>query len=816
MDFMQVSYNILKEYVDFYLSPEELAEHLTRKGIIVEHIKPVMEEVKGVVVGKIISIEPIPENENLSICTIDIKNKELQVVCGAKNMQTGDYVPVVMEGGSLPGVKRMEGKKIQGIYSQGMICSASELGLEKSKSPGVLILDQNLPLGEQMEKIKGIGDDVILDLEIFSNRPDLMSIIGIAREISAFTDQTLCLPEINIIEVEEAISDCISVEVEDVQLCPRYAGRVIKGLQVKESPFWLRWKLFLLGIRPINNIVDVTNYVMMETGQPLHAFDLSFIHGRKIIIRRANPGEKLTTLDGAERVLTRSNLVIADCDRAIALAGVMGGENSEIKNTTKDVFLESAYFDPVNNRKTSRYFAMRTDASNRFEKGIDPYGQVFALNRAAYLINKITSGRILSGVIDQSNLNLSERKPIKLAIPKVNRILGTNIGQNDDDTKEKIVKILTKLEFKIDKHYDHYLELTPPTFRGDVQRDIDIIEEIARIFGYENIPSTLFNSTLVQEGKSDRQKVVDKIRSILISCGMHQIINYSMTTPKCFEWLRLPTSHYLCRAIKLANPLIQEQTIMRTTLIPGLLKAIQWNINHNIDKIKLFEIGRVYFPQDKFKSQESSLPEERLMIGGGLAKIGRGNLWEKTENWDIYYLKGILEALFDALRLYDVEYLSGDLPFFQTNKNGIVESKGKRIAVFGEIHPEVTDFLDIPGNLLIFELDFTEMYSLLNREITFQPLPKYPHIQRDLAIVVADNINFAQIKKEVEKVSSDIIRKVELFDVFRGKQIKPGYKSMAFSLFFQAEDRTLTDKEVDKIIENVTIRLKKIFQAELR
>lgn len=812
---MQISYNLLKEYVDIDIKAEELAECLSKKGIVIAHTKPVLEKVRGVLVGEIVEIEPIYGSENLSVCIVDIKNNKLNIVCGAKNIQVGDYVPVVIEGGTLPGLKRVEGKKIQGVYSEGMICSASELGLEKSKSPGVLVLDKNFPLGANIEELEEIGNDVIFDVEIFSNRPDLLSIIGIAREISVFTGKPLRLPEIKIKEIEELVSDCISVEVIDAELCPRYSGRVIKGLQVKESPFWLRWKLFLLGIRPINNIVDVTNYVMMETGQPLHAFDLSFIHGQKIIVRRANSGERLITLDGVKRILTRENLVIADCDRAIALAGVMGGENSEIQTTTKDVFLESAYFDPVNNRRTSRHFSLRTDASNRFEKGIDPYGQVFALNRAAYLINQITSGKILSGVIDQFSKKLSKKKSIKLEIPKVNRILGTNIGQDNRETKEKIIDILTKLEFKIDKQYDNCLELTPPTFRGDVEREIDVIEEIARIFGYENIPSTLFNSTVVQEGKDKRQKTLDKIRNILISLGMHEIISYSMITPKYLDWLKLPNSHYLSQTVKLANPLIQEQTILRTTLIPGIIKTIQWNINHRIDKIKVFEIGRVYFPQNKSESK-TSLPMEKIMIGGGITKIGRGNLWEKTENWDLYYLKGILESLFDSLRIYNIDYLPGDLPFFQTNENVTVTSRGKTIAIFGKLHPDITEFLDIKGNLFIFELDFAELYSLLKKEITYQPLPKYPYIQRDLAIVVAENINFAQIKREVEKVRPDIIQKVELFDVFRGKQIKMGYKSMAFSIFFQAEDRTLTDSEIDKIIENVTIKLKKDFQAELR
>lgn len=811
---MQVSYNLLKEYVDIDLSAKSLAERLSLNGIVAERIKPIFEGIEGVLVGKIVDIKTHENNRNLSICTVDIEDRQLEIICGAKNIKVDDHVPVVVEGGYLPGFGKIDGKKIQGFYSQGMICSAWELGLEKSKSSGVLILEKDCPLGESIKNLNGILGDVIFDFEIFSNRPDLLSIIGIAREIAAFSGKTLRIPKIDLLETEEIASDFVSVKVVDEELCPRYAGRIIKGLKVKESPFWLSWKLFLLGIRPINNVVDVTNFVMMETGQPLHAFDLRYIRDRKIIVRRARSGEKFNTLDGVERILKDDNLVIADSERAIALAGVMGGENSEIKPDTKDVFLESAYFDPVSTRRTSSYFGLRTDASNRFEKGIDAYGQVFALNRSAHLITKLTPGQVLSGTIDQSSKKLPISRSIKLNLPKINKVLGTKIENNGNDSKSRIVEILTRLGFKIDYDNDQFLGLTPPSFRNDIKIDMDVIEEIARIYGYEKIPSRLFNSTVVQEGKDARQKSIDRIRETLIGCGMHQIINFSMITPKWFDWLKLPPSHRLCHAVKLANPLIQEQTIMRTTLIPGLLKTIQWNVNHSLEKIKLFEIGRTYFPQPG--ELNIPLPIEKLMIAGGIAKIGRGDLWEKTENWDLFYLKGILESLFDRLGIDSIDYEAGDLPFYSPEKSGLIKSKGKNIAVFGEINQDVADFLDVPGNILLFELDFSELYPLIKDGPSFQPLPKYPHIQRDLAIVVDERVNFEQIKREVLKVNPEIGKRIELFDVFRGKQIKHGFKSIAFSIFFLADDRTLTDVEVDKIMEDVKIRLNKLFKADLR
>jgi phenylalanyl-tRNA synthetase beta chain len=813
---MQVSYNLLKEYVDIELSPDDLADRLSMNGIVAEHKKAVFDGIEGVVVGEIKEIKLHNQNDNLSICRVDIKNRELEVVCGAKNMRVGDYVPFATESAILPGLGKVTEKEIQGVLSKGMICSASELGLEKSKSTGVLILDNKYPLGEEIANLRGIGNDVIFDFEIFSNRPDLMSIIGIAREIAAFSGKELHIPEINILEIDVNISEKISIQVEDKDLCPRYAGRIVQGVKIKESPFWLRWKLFLLGVRPINNIVDVTNYVMMETGQPLHAFDLDYIHGKKIIVRRAKAGEKFNTLDGVERELTEENLVIADKEKAIALAGVMGGENSEIKDYTKDIFLESAYFNPVNNRRTSRYLSLRTDASNRFEKGIDPCGQIYALNRAAFLTNQITSGNILTGVIDQSSENISNTQEIKLNFDKVKKIMGIKIAQSDQESRNEISELLKRLEFNITYQDNSSIKAIPPTFRGDIQRDVDIIEEIAKIYGYDKIPSTLFKSTVVQKGISERQKIVDKISNILVGCGLHQTINYSMITPIYFDWMNLPNSHPLRETVRLLNPLIQDQTVMRTTLIPGILKSIQWNINHKVEEIKIFEIGKVFMQQKN--RQNSKLPLEKLKVAGGISKIGRGDIWGKAEKWDIFYLKGILETVFDNIGLQNknISYIHGNFPAFDTERNGLIEVNNQEVGIFGKISQNISNIMDIPEDIFLFELDLSLLYSHTDQKITFKPLPRYPTINRDIAIIVAEQISVDQINKTILEVNSQIIKKVELFDIFRGKQIEKGYKSVAFSIIFQAEDRTLTDEEVDKMIESVKIQLRNRFQAELR
>lgn len=811
---MQVSYNLLKEYVDIEMSPDDLADRLSLNGIVAEHKKKMFDRISGVVVGEIKDIQLHSNNKNLSICKVDIANKELDVICGAKNMSVGDKVPFAMESATLPGLGKIERKNINGFLSRGMICSASELGIEKSKSPGVLILSDNSPLGININDLENIKDDVIFDFEIFSNRPDLMSIIGIAREISVFSGKDLHIPSTEIIEYNIDINEKISVQVKDKDLCPRYSGRIIQDLKIKESPFWLRWKMYLLGIRPISNVVDVTNYVMMETGQPLHAFDLNYIHGSRIIIRRALPGEKFNTLDGVERELSEENLIIADKDRAIALAGVMGGENSEIKEDTKDVFLESAYFNPVNNRRTSRFFSLRTDASNRFEKGIDPDGQIYALNRAASLINQITPGNILSGVIDQTHKTTDRKTEIKLNFSKLNKIIGVDIAKEDDKSKIEIIRILERLGCRVTEKNNFSIKVIPPTFRGDVQRDVDIIEEIAKIYGYEKIPNTLFKSTVIQKGISDEQKMLDKINSLLISCGMHQTINYSIITPEYFDWMNLPEAHEMRNTISLSNPLIQDQTIMRTTLLPGLLRVVQRNVNHKLEEIKIFETGKIFLKQNYTNNRQ--LPLEKINIAGAITKIGRGNIWEKAENWDMFYLKGILESLFSSLRIREVSYLKESFPAFDSERSGLITVKEQKIGIFGKINKSTAETMDIPEDVFLFEINFSELFPYIDQQIVFKQLPKYPSLNRDIAITVPEDVVVDEINKAIKKVNPDIIKKVELFDIFRGKQIKSGHKSIAFSIIFQAEDRTLTDEEVDKMMESVKIQLKTHFKADLR
>lgn len=808
---MQVSYNLLKEYVDIDLSAEELAKRLTINGIILERMENISTKIEKVVVGRITAIHHHPENKKLSVCQVDIKEETLQIICGAKNMKVSDKVAAALDGARLPQIGIIKSKKIKNLLSSGMLCSTSELGIEQGISPGILILEEDAVLGEDIRKIIEFND-TIFDFEIHSNRPDLMSIIGIAREVAAITDNKLKTPEIKIKEKDERIEKDIAVKIEAEDLCPRYAGRVIKDIKIEESPLWLKWKLRLLGARPINNIVDITNFVMMETGQPLHAFDLDLVKGKTIIVRKSRPGETICTLDDVERQLPSNSLVIADTEGAIALAGIMGGKYSEIDQNTKNVFLESAYFNSVNNRRSTAKFGIRTEASNRFEKGIDKEVQIYALDRAADLISKIAMGKISSGKID-TNEKLYQPCKINLRIKRVNRILGQLLDKDESKTKNKIINILDKLEFKVVEDKGEYIEVIPPSFRGDVEREIDIIEEIARIYGYDKIKPTLFNTTIVQEGKNFRFRVIDQVRETLIGCGLNEVITYSFVSPDIFDRIRIPERHKLRNTIKIKDPMTRDHSLMRTSLISSLLEVIKWNTNRQAELVKIFEVGKIYLPSP---DKPNSLPNEKLIIAGAINKTGRGDIWEKSFSLDIFDVKGIIETVFQGLKVKNWEVVPGNHPAFHPLRNGKIIIRGEEVGIFGEIHPEVINNYRIPGKVNLFEIDFENLLPNVPSDIKYCVLPKYPSVQRDLALIVKEEILSADIIKTIKSIDEKLIKKVILFDIFKGKQIGDGYKSLAYSVVFQAEDRTLIDQEVENTYRKIKDKLIVKFNAKIR
>ena len=808
---MQVSYNLLKEYVDIDISAEELAQKLTINGIILDRIEHISLNVENIVIGQIINIQGHPKNKNLSVCQVDVKDKTLQIVCGAKNMEVSDKVVVALEGAELPQIGTIKSRKFEGVLSSGMLCSASELSIETGKSSGILILDKDTILGEEIRNIINFKD-TIFDFEIHSNRPDLLSVIGIAREIAAMLNKELRIPDIKIREDGEKIEKEILVKIKAEDLCPRYTGRIIRGIEVKESPLWLKWKLKLLGLRPINNIVDITNFIMMETGQPLHAFDLDLIKSNTIIVRKSQLGEIICTLDDVERQLPENSLVIADIEKPIAVAGIMGGKYSEINQNTKNIFLESAYFNPVNNRRSTIKFGLRTEASNRFEKGIDQSGQIFALDRSADLINRITSGRISIGTID-TNKKLFKANQIYLRVERVNKILGHLLEENNAKTKTRIFNILKKLDFTIKKDYGEYIEVVPPSFRGDVEREIDLIEEIVRIYGYNKIRPSLFNTTIAQEKKSFHLKLIDQIKEILIGCGLNEVITYSFVSPDSFNRVKIESEKKLHNVLKIINPLAKDYSVMRTSLISNLLEIIQWNLNRQAEVVKIFEVGKIYQPNPE---KLEVLPLEKLIIAGAVIKTGRGDLWEKSFVLDIYDIKGIIETVFRGLRIKTWEVVLGNHPAFHPLRNGKIIIEGKEIGVFGEIHPEIANNYRIPVKINFFEIDFENLVLHVPKDISYCILPKYPSVQRDLSLVVRDEVHSSEIIKTINSIDKKLIKKITLFDMFKGKQIGKGCKSLAYSIIFQSEDHTLTDQEVENIFRKIIEKLIAKFDAKMR
>jgi len=551
---------------------------------------------------------------------------------------------------------------------------------------------------------------------------------------------------------------------------------------------------------------------MMETGQPLHAFDLDLIRGKTIIVRKSKPGEIICTLDDVERQLPEGSLVIADVEAPIAIGGIMGGKYSEINLDTKNVFLESAYFNAVNNRKTTIKLGLRTEASNRFEKNIDKAGQIFALERAADLISRIALGKISSGTID-TNPKLFTPVKINLRIERVNRILGQYLEKDKPKTKKRIVNILTQLGFDIKGDYGEHIEVISPSFRGDVEREIDLIEEIARIYGYDQIKPTLFKTTIAQKGKSFRLRLIDQIREILIGCGLNEVVTYSFISPEIFDKIRIPKGHKLRNAVKIKDPLTKDCSLMRTSLIPSLLEVIKWNINRQAEIVKIFEVGKIYLP---YPGKLNSLPLEKIIIGGAITKLGRGDIWTKSFSLDIFDVKGLIETILQDLNVKNWEVLPVNHPSLHPFRSGRIVVKGKEVGIFGEIHPDVINNYRIPEKVNLFEIDFENLVSHVPTSISYRALPKYPSVQRDLSLVVREEVLSSEIIKEINSVNSKLIKKIILFDIFKGKQIGEGYKSLAYSVIFQSEEHTLTDQEVENIFKKIKEKLIVKFNAKIR
>ena len=806
---MRVSYKWLQDYVDLTLSPGDLADRLTLVGLAVEGIEEPGQGITRVFTGRILSINPHPNADRLTVCQVDTGGSEpIQIVTGATNISVNDVVPVAVEGAKLAGGLTIKKSKLRGVESRGMMCSGDELGLDPKTMPadqarGVMILPGDTLPGLDAKTVLGL-DDTVLELELTPNRGDCLSMVGVAREVAALLGTALKLPEPAYVEIPESIVGRVRVDIDDPALCRRYVARLFSKVQIGPSPMWLQQRLRSVGVRPISNIVDLTNYVMMELGQPLHAFDYDRLVDGRIIVRRANEGETIVSLDNMERRLTQGMLVIADPSGPVAVAGVMGGLSTEVTAATTNILLESAWFEPVSVRRTSRDLGLRSESSSRFEKGIDIGGCFRAADRVAQLIQELGIGEVVAGAVDNYPM-LGTEKTILLRPARAVHVLGAVIP------RDEMAAILKRLQFRVQDSGENML-VTVPTHRPDVTMEEDLIEEVARLYGYDQIPSTLPTGATTRGARTGGQAFMKRVKESMVSCGFNEVITYSFTSPRIFDQLGLPEDSPLRYTVNVMNPLSEEQSVMRTLLLPGLLEVLQRNHNRRVTDGAVFELGNVFYPRPG-----SSLPDEKPRLA--VAIMGRipGGWANPDAPLDYYHLKGVMETVLAALGTDGVSFAPvHDRPGFHPGRTALVEAGGRELGVIGELHPEVLENLDLPQRVTGCELDLEILAEVSGRPFQFSPLPRYPAADRDLAVVINKDVPARDVMAIIRQAAGPLLASVELFDVYTGEQVKEGCRSLAFALRFQASDRTLTDAEVADRLKSVTESLVAGLGAELR
>ncbi|MDY4599288.1 MAG: phenylalanine--tRNA ligase subunit beta [Candidatus Faecousia sp.] len=786
-----------EEFVDLSnVSDKEFVETMTVFGQKVETYERMDAEIKNVVVGKVLSMVRHPNSDHMWICQVDVGQGEpVQIVTGAQNVHEGDLVPAALHNSWLPGGVHITKGKLRGELSNGMLCSFAELGLTQNDLPGAyadgiwILNDEACTVGEDINLVIG-NDDTIVDFEITNNRPDCYSIIGLAREAAAAFGRTMKHHE-PVVHGSDAgsIFEHLDVEVPAANLCNRYSSRMVANVKIGPSPKWLRQRLRANGVRPINNIVDITNYVMLEYGQPMHAFDYRYVSSGKIVVREAEAGETLTTLDGTVRQLKAGMLVIADDAKPIGLAGIMGGENSEIVDDTTMVVFESANFNGTSIRQTALALGMRTEASGKFEKSLDPMMTIPAVQRACELVELLQCGDVLDGVIDIVNY-VPQPKTLPLEVEKINRLLGTKIS------KEDMVRYLNLLEIPVEGD-----TILVPSFRPDLNLMADIAEEVGRAYGYNEIPTTAFkNST--QGGYTEEMKLEAKAGTLCRAMGYNEIITYSFTSPTVFDQIRLSADSPLRNALRIQNPLGEDTSIMRTIALPSMLEILSRNNAYHNKSVKLYEIAKIYLPV-----ADQPLPEEPKMLV--LGTYGA--------NETFFTLKGELEGIFAGLRLKKASYHAvKDNPSYHPGRCAAVVIDGMEVGIMGQVHPLVAKNYGIDTDVYCAEISFTKLLSCRLPDATYSPLPKYPAVTRDLALICDEAVTVAQAEAVITAAAGKLLRDVKLFDIYRGVGVPEGKKSMAFSLELRADDRTLTDTDSEGVVTKVLNSLKEKLDATLR
>ncbi|MFA7532858.1 MAG: phenylalanine--tRNA ligase subunit beta [Tissierellaceae bacterium] len=789
----------LRDYVEIDKDARQLADGLTLSGSHVESIEGLNKGIEDVFIGQILDIDKHPNADKLLVCTLDMGNEHLQIVTGATNLKKYDFVPVAKIGSKLPGDIKIEKTNFRGIDSFGMLCSLKELGYDDSVIPrdmrdGIFVLDKKYPLGTSIVEILDLDNEVI-EFEITPNRPDCLSIIGMARETAATFNTVLNEPEIVIENEADQISDYLDSIEAPSDNCNRYYARVIKDVKIEPSPLWMQTRLMEAGVRPINNIVDITNFVMLEYGAPLHAFDLDTLEGKKIIVRQANDGEKIMTLDGEERILDSSNLVIADEKKPVAIAGVMGGFNTEITNSTRYVLIEGANFNEKSVRLTSKKLSLRTEASTRFEKGLDPNLCQISADRVCQLIEAIGAGVVIKGSTDVYK-NPKKEKTVTLRPERARKVLGVEICPED------MVNYLNGLGIKSEIK-GHLIGSLIPTFRLDIEREIDLIEEVGRIYGFHNIQSKPLIGVLTRGEKPYGRRIEDRAKNVLQGLGLNEVMTYSFISPKVYNKINIPEDSDLRKYIKLLNPLGEDYSVMRTTLMANMLELLSRNYSRGVENCYAYEIGNIFVAKEL---PLKKLPQERKVLSIGM-------YGEK----DFYFLKEAINTVLKRLGISSVEYSKEeDNPSFHPGRTAKLTIEGEYLGVVGEVHLDVAENYDLKDRVYIAQIDFDKIVHLANTEIKYKPLPKYPALLRDLALVVKDDLLVGDIEKLILSHGFGLIEKIELFDVYTGSQIPEGMKSLAFSLTYRTPNRTLRDAEVNEIQDAIVKDLEESLGAKLR
>ncbi|MBL0386356.1 phenylalanine--tRNA ligase subunit beta [Tumebacillus sp. ITR2] len=808
---MKISYQWLNDYIDIAdLTPQQLGDKLTEAGIPVEVFTELNQGITGVVVGHVLETRQHENADKLRVCTIDAGTGEnLQIVCGAPNVAPGQKVPCAVVGSELPGDFKIKKAKLRGVESQGMLCSAKELGMDikllpKEQTEGLYILPTDAPVGAEIADYLHLNDTV-MELELTPNRSDALNYRGVVYEIAAILGREVKMQEE--FKAPHLTPTPVTVKIESDN-CTKYSALVVKGLTVAESPLWLQAKLLAVGVRPINNIVDVTNFVMFELGQPLHAFDLSKVADDTIIVRQAQDGETHVTLDGVERKLDSSMLVIADPEKVIGLAGVMGGENSEVDSNTTTIVLESAYFDPGTTRKTGKALGLFSEAQKRFEKGMIDQGMVTnSLLRAALLIAELAGGEVVGSPVEVVKQG-AEPQVLDIALERVNNYLGTSISEGE------MVEILTRLGFEVSGFkVDGAHRVTVPTRRPDITRDVDLIEEIARIYGYDKIPATLPQGQLIRGGLSHEQRLRRHVRELLINSGLTEVITYTFQSPAALDRLGLADDEQLSNRLALMHPMSEERSVLRTHMLPSLLEVVEYNRNRKANDLALFEVGRVFFPD----ADAAQLPTERTRISGiftgNFSAVGIG---EKPRPVDFFTVKGVVENVLAGLGIDGVTYSAVEMASMHPGRTADIWKGDLFLGYVGALHPEVEEACDLPPTYY-FQLHLeTLLEARVGREVTVAPLPKFPAMERDIAVLVDVHIPAGHMLGTIRSAAGDLLESARVFDFYQGPQVPAGKKSLAFGLVYRSPERTLTDEEVTERHNRVQEALQEGYGAELR